>query len=59
LLSFSHAEGSAAELETQLIIAGKLDYCAQADIEQLLEQVLEMRKMLNALRRKLVKIVST
>ena len=50
----SHAEGSVAELETQLIIAVELGYCAEADVRQALGLVTELRRMLNVLRRKLV-----
>ena len=49
----SHAEGSNAELNTQLIIAIELGYCAQSDAGYAFELILELRKMLNALRRKL------
>jgi len=52
--SISHAEGSVAELDTQLTVAMELGYStAQAckDVHVLVE---ELRKMLNSLRRKLV-----
>jgi four helix bundle protein len=49
----SHAEGSVAELDTQLTIAGQLGYCTNGKIESMLQLVSELRKMLNALRRKL------
>ena len=53
----SHAEGSVAELETQLIIAIELGYCngapIGAPIEDTLHLVSELRRMLNSLRRKL------
>ena len=49
----SHAEGSVAELDTQLIIAIELGYCRNGKAESTLQLVSELRKMLNALRRKL------
>ena len=50
----SHAEGSAAELETQLLISAELGYCGDGKARQLLDGVTEVRKMLGSLRRKLV-----
>ncbi len=50
----SHAEGSVAELDTQLILAIELGYCIKAEVDDAFELVEELRKMLNALRRKLV-----
>jgi four helix bundle protein len=49
----SHAEGSVAELETQLLIAVELDFCTQEAAAPIFALLLELRKMLNALRRKL------
>ena len=49
----SHAEGSAAELETQIILAVELKFCLKADALPLYELNDEIRRMLNALRRKL------
>jgi four helix bundle protein len=49
----SHAEGSIAELDTQLIIAVELNYCAPADVSDAFALIAELRKMLNGLRRKL------
>jgi four helix bundle protein len=49
----SHAEGSVAELETELIIAVELGYCNLAQLPKALDLISELRKMLNALRRKL------
>jgi four helix bundle protein len=52
VLFVSNAEGSAAELQTQVCIAIELGYCAGgADI--VAGQLFEVRKMLNALRREL------
>ena len=50
----SHAEGSLAELETQLIIGVDLGYCTAQDAAAALELASELKRMLNALRRKLV-----
>ena len=49
----SHAEGSVAELETQLLIAVELEFCSQESAAPVFGLLLELRKMLNALRRKL------
>ena len=49
----SHAEGSLAELDTQLVITVELSYCKPTDINEVLELMLELRRMLNSLRRKL------
>ena len=50
----SHAEGSIAELDTQLIIAVDLGYCENVKAESILQLISQLRKMLNSLRRKLV-----
>jgi four helix bundle protein len=49
----SNAEGSVAELETQLEIVADLGYCTLAQKDLVLSLAEEVRKMLNALRRKL------
>ena len=49
----SHAEGSTAELETQLQIAIDLGYCSTAESDSLFDLFEEIRKMLNSLRRRL------
>jgi four helix bundle protein len=51
----SHAEGSNAELNTQLIISIELGYCTKQASSDAFELMSELRKMLNALRRKLQK----
>ncbi|MBI3622241.1 MAG: four helix bundle protein [Nitrospirae bacterium] len=53
--SLSHAEGSVAELETQLIISTELGYCSPDDIRDVLERISELKRMLNALRRQLLR----
>jgi len=47
----SHAEGSAAELDTQLILAAELDFCEKATAMPIYELIDKIRRMLNALRR--------
>jgi four helix bundle protein len=49
----SYAEGSVAELNTQLIIAIELGYCTQPKAHDSFGLIAELRKMLNALRRTL------
>ena len=49
----SHAEGSTAEVDTQLILAVELKFCAKRGVLPAYEMVDEIRRMLNALRRKL------
>ena len=51
--SISHAEGSLAELDTQRILSIELKFCSGADAEPSFALVTEIRRMLNALRRKL------
>ena len=50
----SHAEGSVAELDTQLILSIELEFCRESDAKLASKLVGELRKMLNALRRKLL-----
>lgn len=49
----SHAEGSLAELETQLLLALELGHCPRPETGELSEMASELGKMLGALRRKL------
>jgi four helix bundle protein len=49
----SNAEGSLAECETQLIIAVELGFCSKVDTAMSFGLMLEIKKMLNALRRTL------
>ena len=51
----SHAEGSVAELDTQLILALDLGYCVQQKAEEAFGLVSDLRNMLNALRRMLMR----
>jgi four helix bundle protein len=46
----SHAEGSLAELETQVILAVELAFCSSAEAQSLHDLIEEIQKMANALR---------
>jgi four helix bundle protein len=48
-----HAEGSVAELDTQLILSIDLKFCTTSAANPAFELIEELRRMLNALRRKL------
>lgn len=50
----SHAEGSVAELDTQLILSVELKFCDHSSVAPAVELIGELRRMLNALRRKLL-----
>jgi four helix bundle protein len=47
----SHAEGSLAELDTQLILAAQLGFIAADKIKPCADSIDELRRMLNGLRR--------
>ena len=49
----SHAEGSLAELETQIIVSTELGYCSSQSAATAHELGGELKKMLNAMRRTL------
>lgn len=49
----SHAEGSTAELDTQIILSVELNFCAKENVLAAYEIIDELKRMLNALRRKL------
>lgn len=49
----SHAEGSLAELETQLVVSIELGYCSSASAANAQDLGGELKRMLNALRRTL------
>ncbi len=53
LLFLSHAEGSLAELETQLLLSVELGFIQQTDVDSCLQEVDELQKMTVALKRKL------
>ena len=50
----SHAEGSVAQLDTQLILSNELRFCDRVTTAPVFELIDELRRMLNVLRRKLV-----
>ncbi|HMU35072.1 MAG TPA: four helix bundle protein [Pyrinomonadaceae bacterium] len=50
----SNAEGSLAELETQLIISIEIGFCDKTSADGCFALMTEIRKMLNALRRSLL-----
>ena len=54
----SIAEGSLAELETQLLLSTELAYCKPADVESPLKEIDELQKMIGALKRKLASFSS-
>jgi four helix bundle protein len=49
----SHAEGSVAELDTQLLLSVELRFCDSSGAAPAFELIDELRRMLNVLRRKL------
>jgi len=49
----SHAEGSLAELDTQLTLAVELGYCRPSDVDGSAATVAELQKMMASLRGKL------
>jgi four helix bundle protein len=58
LQAVGHARGSLLELETQLIIADRLDYLDSKDTEALLEASTEVGKLVNGLMRSLKRLHS-
>jgi four helix bundle protein len=55
----SHAEGSLAELDTQLVLALELKCCSVAGATPLQASITELQKMTSALRRKLNALVGS
>jgi four helix bundle protein len=49
----SHASGSLAELETQILLSVDLGFCKHADVAQVNDCIAELQKMLAAIRQKL------
>jgi four helix bundle protein len=47
----SHAEGSMAELDTQIVVSLELGYCSSASATDAQNLGAELKRMLNALRR--------
>ena len=55
----SHAEGSLAELDTQLTLAVELGYCRPSDADGSVATVAELQKMMASLRGKLTARLAT
>jgi four helix bundle protein len=55
----SHAEGSLAELDTQLTLAVELGYCHPSDADGSVATVTELQKMMTSLRGKLTARLAT
>jgi len=49
----SHANGSLAEMETQVLLSVDLGYCREPDVESILREIGELQRMLAAIKRKL------
>jgi four helix bundle protein len=49
----SHASGSLAELETQLLLSVDMKYCAPKDVDAITALLNELQKMISGLRRSL------
>jgi four helix bundle protein len=49
----SYADGYLAELETQLLLSLELGFCEASEAEELLKEVDEIQRMINAISRKL------
>jgi len=49
----SHASGSLAELETQVLLSIDLGYCENSDTSAITGEISELQKMIAAIRRKL------
>ncbi|HVN81914.1 MAG TPA: four helix bundle protein [Terriglobia bacterium] len=50
----SHAEGSIAELDTQTLLSIQLKFCREKEAEDILALIVEIRKMVHSLRRRLL-----
>ena len=55
----SHAEGSLAELDTQIVLAVELGFSNNGQVASATELVSELKRMLNGLRRTLQKAVTS
>jgi carbamoyl-phosphate synthase large subunit len=53
LQQLSYVDGSLAELETQLLLSVELEFCKAARVEDLLKEIDELQRMVNAIARKL------
>jgi four helix bundle protein len=54
----SHSQGSASEVDTELIISARLGYLSEADLESLLRDLNEIGSMITGLSRKLGNSIS-
>ena len=52
----SHADGSLAELETQVLLSVELGFVCEEDVKEILEKIDELQRMLAGLKRKLAAI---
>jgi len=50
----SHASGSLAELETQILLCVDFGYCGAPSAPRILQQIMELQKMLAVIRKRLV-----
>lgn len=55
LYHLSIAQASLAELQTQIEVAGRLNYISQEDVSQIIEQAMSLSRQLYALRNALMK----
>jgi four helix bundle protein len=55
----SHASGSLAELETQLLLSMDMEYCKKNDVESIAGLISELQKMIAALLRTLESSLAT
>jgi len=55
LLFISHAMGSLAEIETQVLLSERLGHCASANTVEVQRLIADLDRMLRALRRSLAK----
>jgi four helix bundle protein len=49
----SHASGSLAELETQILVSMDLGFCKESEVSSIANEIGELQKMVAAIRRKL------
>lgn len=55
----SHASGSLAELDTQLLVSVDLNFCSEADIASCASLIEEIQRMLSAMRRSLQRLLAS
>ena len=59
LLFLSHASGSLAELDTQLVLSVDLTYCTASEVRTCSGYVEEIQRMIAAMRRSLLRVVAS